>query len=96
MVTAWHLHASQRHLDDPLHQLVGLLLLLKSGILDDTLGGGVAYIHLIGQVFIRQHVVSDHVDDNVSTLVILGHSDVLFYASKCSGIIRCDLHNFGE
>ena len=96
LVPTWHLHASQRHLDDPLQQLVGLLLLLKSGILDDTLGGGIAYIHLIRQVFIRHHKVSDHVDDNASVLVILVHSDVLFYASISSGIIRCDLHNFGK
>ena len=77
-------------MDDHLY----LLLLRECCIFDGTFSGRVANIHVVCLIFIGLHEVYDHVDVNLSIVVVLGHFDVFFYASKRGDIVRCDLHNF--
>ena len=71
-----------------------LLLRRDSCIFDGAFSGRVAHIHLVCLFFIALHGVYDHVDENFSSFVTLGHFDVVFCASKRGDIVRCDLRNF--
>ena len=75
-------------------ELLGLLLLRESCILDEAFGGRVAHIHVVFLILIGLYEVRAHVDYNFSTLLVLGQFDVRLCASKCGDIVRCDLCNF--
>ena len=89
-----YVHALDWIFDNSIDEILGLLLLLDSCILDGAFSGYVAKIHLVWLIFIGFHIVCDHVDDNFSILVVLGQCDVLFCASKRLEIVGCDFLNF--
>ena len=96
LIPTWQIQAPKRGLDNFLHQLAHLLLLLCACILDSAFCGCIANIHSFCIVWVRLDTVCSHVDDNVSSFEVLGHFYVLFCAIERFRIIRCDLRNFGE
>ena len=74
---------------------MALLLVLKGWIFDETSGGCNVDIHFVRVVFIRHHLVSNQINENLP-IIRLAQLDVRLETIECSQIIARDLLDFSK
>ena len=96
LFATWHLHVFDRALDYFSQKLICKVFLLSVCTLNKTFRCCVVHYHSIRLIIICRHIVSDYINENIFTLLILEQFYILFRVVASLRIIGSDQANFGE